>query len=83
MLFRSRKDIQGLDPFVFDERLLESAVALDDIDEVVHDPPLATHDEVQIAQADVEIDDGDFFSAACEAARETGRGSRLPDATLT
>ena len=73
---------QRLQPLVLDERLLERALAIDDVDEVVHDPPLAAHDQVQVAQADVKIDDGDPLAAARKTTRDA-RGSRcLPHAPL-
>jgi hypothetical protein len=42
---------------------LSVGLALDDVDEVVDHAPLATHDQVEVAQADVEIDDGDLLAA--------------------
>jgi hypothetical protein len=33
-----------------------------DVDEVVHDATLAAHDQVEVAQADVEVDDGDLVA---------------------
>ena len=38
-------------------------VALGDVDEVVHDPALGTHHQVEVAQADIEIDHHDLLAA--------------------
>ena len=44
---------------VADQRLRELGVALDDVDEVVDHAALGAEDQIEIAQADVEIDHGD------------------------
>lgn len=41
---------------VLDEGLVQVGLALDHVDEVIHHAALAAHDEVQVAQADVEVD---------------------------
>jgi hypothetical protein len=41
--------------------------AVDDIDQVVDDAPLAAHDQVEVAQPDVEVDDHRFVPALREA----------------
>src|SRR3546814_16791563 len=43
---------QGVQALVLDQRLLERSLTLDHVDEVIHDPSLATHDQVEVAQAD-------------------------------
>src|SRR5882757_904287 len=80
---RCSEDVQGFDPFVLDQGLLERAVPLDDIHEVIHDAPLAPHDQIEIAQSDVEVDDDNALTAPCESARYACRGSRLSDTPLT
>src|SRR3569833_228824 len=79
---RGSEDEECFESLVLDHRLLERAFALDVVDEVIHHAALAPHDEVEIAQSDVEIDDRDFLPAACEPAGKTSRGRRLPDASL-
>jgi hypothetical protein len=73
---------QRVDPLVLDQRLLVRAVALNDVDEVVHDAAFASHHEIEIAQADVEVDDCDLLAATRETARETGRRRRFADAAF-
>jgi hypothetical protein len=70
------------EPLVLDQRLLERALALDDVDEVIDHAALASHDEVEVAQPDIEIDDRDLLAAACKPAGQASRGRRLPDASL-
>ena len=67
---------------VLDQRLRERRFAVDDVDQVIDDAPLAAHDQVQIAQADVKIDDGRFEATQCEAGREAGTGRGFAHTTL-
>ena len=71
-----------VEPLVADQRLRELGVALDDVDEVVDDPPLGAHDEVEIAQADVEIDDHDVLAGLRQRGAERGGRGGLADAAL-
>ncbi|KAG1243681.1 hypothetical protein G6F65_022255 [Rhizopus arrhizus] len=57
---------------VLDQRLVEGGFALDHIDEVVHHATLAAHDEVEIAQADIEVDDSGLVAPHREARGKTG-----------
>ena len=59
---------QRLEPLVADQRLGELGVALDDVDEVEDHAPLGAHDEVEVAQADVEIDHDDVLCPPCASA---------------
>src|SRR5947209_10296546 len=80
---RGREDIEILQALVADQRLVELGIAVDDVDEVEDDAAFASHDEIEIAQADVEIDDHRFLAALGEAGGESGGGRRLADAALT
>src|SRR5690606_40157055 len=71
-----------LEALVADQRLLERGLALDHVDEVVDHPALAAHDQVEVAQADVEVDDSDLLAGAGEAAGEGRAGGGLADAAL-
>ena len=53
----------------------ELGVALHDVDEVVDDAPLGAHDEVEVAQADVEIDDDDVLARLAPAPRRAPRST--------
>ncbi|MCY1460528.1 hypothetical protein D9M71_780950 [compost metagenome] len=55
---------------------------MDDVDEVVHHAALAAHDQVKVAQANVEVDDGNFFAATGKPARDAGAGRGLANATF-
>ena len=79
---RGRQQAQRLDPLVADQRLRQLGVALGDVDEVVHHPALGAHDEIEVAQADVEIDDHDLLAALRQRGAERGGGGGLADAAL-
>ena len=79
---RGRQQMQRLDALVADQRLRQLGVALHDVDEVVDDAPLGAHDEVEVAQPDVEIDDDDVLARLRQRCAERRRGGRLADAAL-
>ena len=79
---RGREHVQRVEAFVLDQRLLERALLMDHVDEVVDDAPLATHDQVEVAQADVEVDHCDFLAASGQADRQRGAGRGLAHAAL-
>src|SRR3712207_7686973 len=56
--------------------------ALDHVDEVVDDAPLGPHDEVEVAQADVEVDHDDVLPPLRERRPQCGRGRGLADPAL-
>ena len=61
---------------------MQLGVALRDIDEIEDDAPLGAHDEIEIAQADVEVDDGDLLTLLGQRGAER-RGRRcLADAAF-
>src|SRR5262249_18906098 len=76
---RGREHEQRVEALVLDERLFQRAVAVDDVDEVVHHAPLASHDEIEIAQADVEVDHRHLLAAPGQSARKARGGGRLTD----
>src|SRR5581483_2046427 len=76
------KDGEILHPLVLDQRLVEIGLAVDDIDEVVHHPALATQDEVEVAQTDVEVDHGGLVAGQRQAGRNGGAGGRLAHTSL-
>ena len=69
-------------PLVADQRLGQLGVALDDVDQVVDDAALGAHHQVEVAQADVEIDDHDVLARLRQRRAERGRRGRLADAAL-
>src|SRR5262249_19607926 len=79
---RSGEHVEVLALLVADERLVEVRFLLDDVDEVVDDAALATHDEVEVAQADVEVDDRGLVPREGEAGGEAGAGGGLADPAL-
>jgi hypothetical protein len=73
---------QALDPLVLDQRLLQLALALDDVHEVVHDPVLEAEDDVEVAEPDVRVDDRDLVPGQRQRTAEVGGRRRLADAAL-
>ena len=67
---------EGLDPLVADQGLGELGFALNDVDEIEHDAAFGAEDQIEVAQADVEIDDDGFLPGLREgdAERRGGRG---------
>ncbi|MNT02143.1 hypothetical protein D3C72_1366310 [compost metagenome] len=79
---RGRQEEQRLEALVADQRLRQLGVALDDVDEIVNHAAFSTHDEIEVTQTDIEIDDHDllFVLRQCGAKR-CGRGG-LADPAL-
>src|SRR6185312_14483890 len=79
---RGRQHVQVVVALVADQRLLQRGFFLDHVDEVVHHAAFAAHDEIEVAQADVEIDDGGLVAALRKAGCERGGRRGLADAAL-
>ena len=75
---RGGEGIEVFDALVLDECLVQVGFAVDDVDEVIHDATLDAHDEVEVAQADIEVDDAGFEALEGEAAGDAGAGRGLP-----
>ncbi len=56
--------VEVFQTLVFDQRLLQVGFAVYHVDEVIHHAALATHDQVEVTQADVEVDDNCFCDHA-------------------
>jgi hypothetical protein len=67
---------------VLDQRLSECRFAVEDIDQVIDDAALTAHDQIEVAQADIKIDDGSLVAAQGEARGEAGAGGGLADTAL-
>ena len=79
---RGGQDIQLLALLVLDERLVQVGFVVDDVDEVIDNTALASHDQVEVAQAHVEIDHRDLVPGEREARREARAGGGLAHASL-
>ena len=79
---RGRQHGEVRDALVADQRLRQLGVALHDIDEIVDDAALGAHDEIEVAQPDVEVDEHDLLSALGESDAQCRRRRRLADAAL-
>ena len=69
---RGGQDEQFVAMFVFNQCLIEGGFPLDDVDQVVYHAAFAAHNQIQVAQADVEVDNGGFMAAECQ----TGSNAR-------
>jgi hypothetical protein len=67
---------------VLDQRLVEVGLAVDHVDQVVDHAPLAAHDQVEVAQADVEVDDGGLVAAQRQAGGKAGAGGGFAHAAF-
>ena len=56
---------------------------MDDVDEVVYDAAFHTHNQIKVAQTDVEVDHGGFVAAQGQAGCDAGAGSGLAYAAFT
>src|SRR6185312_964485 len=74
--------VQVVVALVLDQRLLERGLAVHDVDEVVHHAAFEAHDQVEVAQADVEVDHRGFLAGHGQAGGERGAGRRLADAAF-
>ena len=61
---RGRQQKEILQTLVANERLRQFCYAVDDIDQIEDDAPLGTQNKVEVAEADVEIDDDDPVALA-------------------
>jgi hypothetical protein len=53
------------------------------IDQVIDDPAFGSHDQVEIAQAHIKVDDHHPLTILGESCAERGRRSRLADSALS
>jgi len=67
---------------ILDQGLVQRGFAVDHIDQVVDHTALAAHDQVQITQADVEVDNRGLVAAQCQAGCKTGAGGGLAHTAL-
>src|SRR4029077_2405138 len=58
------------------------SVALGAFEEVEHPPPLGAHDEIEVAQADIEVDHHDALPGLRQRGAEGSGRRRLSDASL-
>jgi hypothetical protein len=76
---RGGQHVQVVAVLVLDQRLGQRGFAVDDIDQVINDAAFATHDQVEVAQADVEVDDGGLEATQGETGGKAGAGGGLAD----
>ena len=79
---RGGQHIEVVALLVLDEGLVQVGFALNHVDQVIHHAAFAAHDEVEVAQADVEVDDGGFVAAQGQAGCKAGAGGGFAHAAF-
>ena len=79
---RSWQKSERVEALVSNEGLRELCLAFDDIDQIEDHAPLGTHDQVEIAQADIEVDDDDLLTALRQRCTQRCCRGRLADPAL-
>ena len=79
---RSRKQKEILQALVANERLRQLGHAVDDVDQIKDDAPLGAQHQVEVAQADVEIDDHDLLAVVGQRGAQRSRRRGLADAAF-
>src|SRR5574343_1289172 len=74
---RRRHHVQVVAVLVLDQRLVQRGFAVDHVDQVVYHAAFAAHDQVEVTQANVEVDHRSLVAAQGEAGCETGPGGGL------
>src|SRR5690606_26382802 len=77
-----RQDVEVVRALVLDQRLNEVRVAVDQVDEVVHHTTLAAHDQVEVTQPYIEVDDDRLVSTQIEPGTDGSAGSGFANAPL-
>ncbi len=60
---REYEKVPAFAVLILDQRLGECCFAVQHIDKVIDDTAFTTHDQIEVAQADVEVNDGSFVTA--------------------
>src|SRR5690606_41809583 len=76
------QDLKIVQPLILDPGLIQGGVGIDYGAGGVHAATLATHDQIEIAQADVEVDDDGFMPAQGESGTEGSAGSGFANDSL-
>ena len=82
LALRGRQQSERVQALVSNEGLRELGLAFDDVDEIKDHPSLGTHHEVEIAQADIEVDDHHLLSSLCKRRPQRCCRGRLADSAL-
>ena len=79
----TRQLVERVAAVIADDRLLERDLAVHDIDDIEQHALLVAEQEVEVAQADIEIDDQGPVTAFGKTHREGGRRGRLANAPFS
>ena len=76
---RRWKDGERVEPLVADECLGELRVALHHVDEIKDDPPFGPHNQIKVAQTDIEIHNDDILPIVSKGGAECGSRGGFSD----
>ena len=79
---RGRKQKEIGEAFIANQRLSEPGLALRHVDQIIDHPPFGDHDQIEIAQADVKVDNRNLVIQLGEGGSESRGRCRLANATL-
>ena len=80
---RCRQNEEVFAVFVFNQCLGERGFALDDVNQIIHNASFATHNQIEVTQTDVKVDNGGFVAAQCQSGCNTGAGRGFTYAAFT
>src|SRR5260370_16627780 len=80
---RRREDVKVVVALIPDQCLVELSVAVDDIDEIEHNAAFAPHDQVEVAQPDIKVDNDSPLAAQSQPGDDRGCGGALADPSLS
>ncbi len=61
---------------------VQCGIALNDVDEIINDATFAAHNQVEVTQADVEVDNDGFLSLLGQTCSDGRAGGGLANAPL-
>jgi hypothetical protein len=77
------KQKETLAALVLDQGLLEAALTLDHMDQIVDDPVLQPEDDIQVPKTDVRVDHGHLVSHEAQCNTQVCGGCGLADPTFS
>ncbi len=78
----SRENVEIFRALIFNQRLVQCGIALNDVDEIINDATFAAHNQVEVTQADVEVDNDGFLSLLGQTCSDGRAGGGLANAPL-
>lgn len=67
---------------IFDQRLIQCRIALNDVYKIVNDTTFAPHNQIEVTQSDIKINDDSFLSLLGQTCSDGRAGGGLANAPL-